>query len=43
MTVEVKIDLLLLLINIDRERGKGRRVESRGGVAVAEHFQLQDS
>ena len=43
MTVGVKIDLLLLLINIDRGKKKDKRVESRGGVAIAELVGLQDN
>lgn len=32
MTVGVKIDFLLLLINMDREKRKDKKVESRGEV-----------
>lgn len=40
MTIGVKIDLLLLIINIDRKSIKDRRVESKGAVAVAELLRL---
>lgn len=43
MTVGVKIDFLLLIINIDNERTKDKIVESRGGVAVAELFRIRDN
>lgn len=43
MTIGVKIDFLLLIINIDKERRKDKRVESRGGVDVAELFRIQDN
>lgn len=43
MTVGVKIDFLLLIINIDRERRKDKRVESRGSVAVPELLRIQDN
>lgn len=43
MTIGVKIDFLLLIINIDKERRKDKRVESRGGVDVAEFFRIQDN
>lgn len=43
MTVGVKIDFLLLIINIDKERTKDKIVESRGGVAVAELFRIRDN
>lgn len=40
MTVGVKIDFLLLVINGGREMRKGRGVKSRGGVAVVELFRI---
>lgn len=43
MIVGVKIDFLLLVVNVDREWSTDRRVESREGVAVAELFRLQDN
>ena len=43
MTVGVKIDFLLLIVSIDRERRKDKRVESRGGIAVAELFRIQEN
>jgi len=39
----VKTDFLFLIINIDGKRRKDRRPKSRGDVAVAELFRLQDN